>query len=70
MIDIRRQMNTKENISLIKSMDMESSTGLQAVFTRETTGMMRERVLERCIGLMGANTLVIGKRGYKMDMER
>jgi hypothetical protein len=51
----RRLMSIKVNINLIRSMAMENSIGLQVVITKVTIKMMKEKVLEKCTGLIVAS---------------
>lgn len=53
-------MNTMGNIIKIRSVAMASSSGLQAILTKETIKMTRGTAMERCVGLMAASTLGSG----------
>lgn len=46
-------------------MDMVFLLGMRATYTKETTGKMKEKVMERCTGQMGVTTKEIGIKDAK-----
>lgn len=48
-------MNIMESISWIRSVDMESSNGLQEIHIRGIIRMMKGMGMEKCVGQMEVN---------------
>jgi hypothetical protein len=62
-------MYTKENISMIKSMERVCSLGLVVTSIRVITIKTRGMATVRCCGLMEACMRVNGKKESKMELE-
>ena len=56
-----------EATRMTKRKVMESSFGHLATFTKETTEMMKERVMERCTLLIKLFTRVFGKEVFRPE---
>ena len=59
-------ISTRELTTTTASMDTVNFFGIQAVGTREITKMMSKKVMEKCIGQMGAFIEDFGMMEFKL----
>ena len=62
-------INTLDPTSLIRSMDMVSSLGSQAMSTKEATFRMKEKAMGRCILMMALYTRETGNEVSKLEAQ-
>lgn len=55
---------------MTRKMDMEYFLGLQVMFIKEITLLIKEMVMDKCIGRMEASLKVTGVREFNMVWEK